>query len=353
MRKLSRSSLIALFVFSFLVASLAAFADQVVLTNGDRLSGTITKSDAKSLIIKSEFAGEVTIDWSAVKEIHSTEPLHVDLKSGQALVGPVTTSDDTIAVTTKSGTVTTPKAAVVDIRNDKEQIAYEKTQRPRLTEGWVGGANVGFALTHGNSQTKNLALAFTAERKGLKDDLALYTNSVYASSDAGSVSATTANAIQSGAKYEHDLRKRVFAFVSGDFQTDALQGLNLRSVFGGGLGFHAIKNDETTLDLLGGLNYTHESYTTLTHNFAALTLGEEFTHKLGESTLLAQKLYLFPNLSQTGEYRTTFTFGTVTKISKWLGWQNAFGDIYVTNPPLGKKKNDITFTTGLNLAFTH
>jgi hypothetical protein len=35
-----------------------------------------------------------------------------------------------------------------------------------------------------------------------------------------------------------------------------------------------------------------------------------------------------------------------------LGWQNQFGDIYVTNPPLGKKQNDIVFTTGLNIAFT-
>ncbi|MEY2411900.1 MAG: hypothetical protein QOD84_506 [Acidobacteriaceae bacterium] len=341
-------------IFLFLLTTcLAAFADQVVLTNGDRLTGRITKSDSKTLIIKSEFAGEVSIKWSAVKEIHSTEPLHVDLKSGQKLVGPVTTSDDNLAVTTASGTITASKDEVVDLRNDKEQLAYEKTQRPRLTEGWAGGANVGFALTHGNSQTKNLALAFTAERKALKDDLAFYANSVYASSDSGAVSATTANSIQSGAKYERDLRKRVFAFVSGDFQTDALQGLNLRSVFGGGLGFHAIKNEDTTLDLLGGLNYTRENYTTLTHNFAALTLGEEFTHKLGAGTLLAQKLYLFPNLNQAGEYRTTFTFGTVTKISKWLGWQNAFGDIYVTNPPAGKKKNDITFTTGLNVAFTH
>ncbi len=46
----------------------------------------------------------------------------------------------------------------------------------------------------------------------------------------------------------------------------------------------------------------------------------------------------------------TFNFGTVTKISKWLGWQNAFGDIYVTNPPVGKK-NDVLLTTGLNFSF--
>ena len=52
-------------------------------------------------------------------------------------------------------------------------------------------------------------------------------------------------------------------------------------------------------------------------------------------------------------YETAFNFGTVTKISKWLGWQNAFGDIYVTNPPAGAKQNDILLTTGLNFSFAH
>ena len=88
-------------------------------------------------------------------------------------------------------------------------------------------------------------------------------------------------------------------------------------------------------------------------SFAAVSVGEELSHKLGMNTLLTEKLYFFPNLNDTGEYRATFNFGTVTKISKWLGWQNAFGDIYVTNPPAGAKQNDILLTTGLNFSFTH
>jgi hypothetical protein len=92
----------------------------------------------------------------------------------------------------------------------------------------------------------------------------------------------------------------------------------------------------------------------------ALTLGEELTQKVGASTVVTQKLYFFPGLTDTpGQYRAAFNLGTVTKISKWLAWQNAFGDIYVTNPPaqpagtLPLKTNDIVLTTGLNFSFTH
>jgi len=330
------------------------FADQVVLSNGDRLTGIVTKSDGKTLVIKTDLAGEVTVQWTAIQSLTSTAPLHV-ATAAKTVVGPVTTSDGTLAVSTaQSGTVDVAKVEVMALRNDQEQAAYEKSLHPTLLQGWNGGVNLGFALTAGNSETKNLAIAFTADRKTSHDEIALYTNTIYATNDApGATPSVTANATQAGARYDRNFTKVLFGFGNTDFQTDALQNLNLRSVFGGGLGFHAINTSRTTLDFLGGVNYTHEDYVGLDHSFAALTLGEELSYKLGASTLLNQKLYFFPNLNDTSQYRATFNLGTITKINKWLGWQNAFGDIYVTNPPVGKKTNDLQLTTGINVAFTH
>lgn len=344
---LSVTFLTILFLSSF------ALADQIVLKNGDRLTGTIVKSDGKELVIKTEFAREVTVQWPAIQELSSSAPLHVESKDGQTILGPVKTEDGKLDVETNKGQVAVAKDSVSLIRNQNEQAAYEQTLHPDWFHAWTGGVNVAFALTRGNSETKNLGLAFIADRKTLHDHLGLYANSVYATNDApAAVPNITANAIQGGTRYDHNLTPRVFGFAAGDFQTDDLQDLNIRSVFSGGLGYHAIKSERTTLDLLAGANYTHEKYTTFTRNFAGLTLGEELLTKLSSSTVLTQKLYFYPDLSESGEYRATFNFGTVTKISKWLGWQNAFGDIYVTNPPAGKRQNDILLTTGLNFSFS-
>jgi putative salt-induced outer membrane protein YdiY len=351
------STLQVLAVILVVLIPAALFADQIVLKNGDRLTGSIEESDNKTLVIKTDFAGEVTVQWPAVQEINSTQPLHVSLDNGETVVGTVTTSDGNLVVATANiGTVNEPKASVTKLRSEAKQVAYDKTLlHAGILQGWEGGASVGFALTRGNSQTKNLALAFTADHKTLHDHLGLYTNSVYATNDApGAIPGTTANEKQAGIRYDHDLTPRLFGYVGADFQTDALQTLDLRSVFGSGLGLHVVKNDRTTLDVLGGLNYTREKYTVLpTRSFAAVSVGEELSHKLGTNTLLTEKLYFFPDLNDAGQYRGTFNFGTVTKISKWLGWQNAFGDIYVTNPPAGRKQNDILLTTGLNVSFTH
>jgi putative salt-induced outer membrane protein YdiY len=339
---------------SFLFLAQALLADQVVLTNGDRLTGTITKSDAKTLVMKTEFAGEVTIQWTAVQEINSTQPLYLGLKNGQMVVGAVKTSDGNLEVSAAGKATAVPKQDVSFVRDQDEQTAYEKALHPSLMRGWAGGADVSFALTRGNSETKNLAVAFMADRKTSTDHIGAYANSVFATNDApGAVPGTTAQSTQGGARYDHDFASRVFGFGAADFQTDALQSLDLRSVFSGGVGWHAVKTDKTTLDFLGGLNYTRENYTTLQRNLIALTAGEELTHKLGATTVLTEKLFAYPDLNEAGEYRATFNLGVVTKLSKWLGWQNAFGNIYVTNPPAGKKRNDLLLTTGLNVSFTH
>jgi putative salt-induced outer membrane protein len=345
----------------FVLYCSSLFADQVVIKNGDRLTGKIEKSDDKALVIKTEFAGEVTVDWSAIQDVKSEQPLHVGLKDGKTVVGPVTTVDGKIEVSTKNaGNVDAPKESIVVMRSDSEQLAWEKLQHPGLLEGWQGGVNIGYGLTAGNSETTNFTLAFNGVRTGLHDKLTLYAGSVYSKNDlAPAATQVTANTNRGGARFDRDINPRLFAFVNADFATDALQDLNLRQVYGGGLGFHAIKNDNTTLDLLGGLAYTRENYTQLApaprliHSFVAAQIGDEFMHKLGKSTVVTQRAYFFPDLQNSGEYRATFDLGTVTKINKWLGWQNTFGDVYVTNPPTGKKKNDVVFTTGLNVTFTH
>jgi putative salt-induced outer membrane protein YdiY len=365
LRNLELFSLIA-----FLGLSAASFADQVTLKNGDRLTGTVVKSDGKTLVLHTDAAGDVTLKFDAIQDIKTEQELHVSLKGGKTAVGPVTTADGKIDVATKtSGTVEASTADVTLIRNDAEQAAYDKSLHPGLTRGWNGGANVGFSVARGNAETENLALAFNAAHPTLNDKITLYANSIYTANNLATPS-TVANLVQGGLRYDRNLNPRLFAFGAADFMSNALQFLDLRQVYSGGFGFHTIKDDRTTLDFLGGVNYTHETYSNgtevmpvtnppvfasygVTNRFVALTLGEELTQKLGKSTVVTQNFYFYPDLQQTGQYRGTFNFGTVTKISKWLGWQNQFGDIYVSNPPISAKKNDILLTTGLNLSFAH
>lgn len=360
LRRFEPLTLLALFALSSFL-----FADQITLKNGDRLTGTVVKSDGKSLVLHTDSAGNVTLQFADVQEIKTDQELHVSLKNGKTVVGSVTTADGKLEIATKtSGTVEASKDDVTLIRNDAEQQAYDKSLHPGLTHGWNGGANVGFSVARGNSQTENLAVAFNAVHPSLNDKITLYASSIDTTNNLATPS-TVANLNQGGFRYDRNVDTRLFVFGAADFMSNALQFLDLRQVYTGGFGFHAIASDPTTLDFLGGVNYTHETYSNgtlispgvytsygVTNRFVALTLGEELNQKLGKSTVVTQNFTFYPDLQQTGEYRGTFNLGTVTKISKWLGWQNQFGDIYVSNPPIGAKKNDLILTTGLNISFT-
>lgn len=355
----------------FLIA-IPAFADQVVMKNGDKLTGSITKSDGKTLVLKTDYAGDLTIKFDAIQSLSSTGDLNV-IGAGKTAIGPVSTSGNNVIVATKAtGSVEVPLSSVTVLRSPAEEAAYQKTLHPSWAEGWAGGVNLGFGVTTGNSETKNLNVALNAVRTGAHDKLTIYENSVYAVNDKVVAPATgpqtTANSNGGGARFDRDFIPRAFGFGSADFFSNSLQDLDLRYILGGGVGFHAIKNANTMLDLLVGANYTHESYTDVaspnpppatysySQSLGALTLGDAFTHKLGKSTVVTQAFVFYPDLSDTSQYRFTFNLGTVTKLNKWLGWQNSVTDVFVSNPPIAVpriERNDLQISTGLNIAFKH
>ena len=84
-------------------ASSAVLADQVAFKNGDRLTGAILKSDAKSLLMATAVGGEVTVSWQEIQELHSDLPLHVVLANGKELVGRMTTREGKLKILTDTG----------------------------------------------------------------------------------------------------------------------------------------------------------------------------------------------------------------------------------------------------------
>ena len=347
-------------VLSF--AASTARADTLVLKNGDHLTGTVVSSDGKELTFKTDFAGEIKVKWPSIAEVKSEKALYVVTPDNKTVSGSVTTENGNLVVHTRdSGALPVPYANVTTIRSEEAQVAYEKSLHPGILESWKGGASIGFALARGNSETTNLTTGFTADRKTSHDELTLYFTSLYSSNDLPG-GGTTANSIVAGARYDHNLTKRIFLFGSGDYTHNELQGLNLRSIYSGGLGYHLISTDKTTVDLLGGVNYTRETYSGATNNggigtdrnLAGVTTGETFMHKFGSTTVVTEQFYFYPDLTNTGEYRFALDAASVTKINKWLGLQLSISDRYVSNPPIvGTKQNDVIFSTGINFAFMH
>jgi putative salt-induced outer membrane protein YdiY len=351
------------FTLLMLTATSALHADTVVLKNGDRLTGTAVKLDGGKLTFKTAYADAIAISWDQVTSLTTTLPLVLPTPKGKLNVTAVERSDAGLVVTTASGPVTLAPAEVTVLRSPTEQSAYEASLHPSWGHAWAGAANLSLALAHGNSNTATFGAGLTAARTTRTDKTALYVNTLY-SENANSIPSTSANATNGGLRYDHNLNPRSFAFGTGDFSTNALQDLDLRSIIGGGFGWHASKTPKQTFDILGGLVWTHENYsavaatatTPLTpssvNSFAALDLGEQYTRKLGASSLFTEQAYIYPDLSTLSQYQFTINSAFSTKIGKMFNWVTTFSDNYTSFPPAGTLDNDLVLTTGLGVTLT-
>jgi len=332
----------------------SAWADQVTLKNGDRVTGKIVKKDGAALTFKSDMFGDVIIPWEKVVEVLSDDPLTVVLPDGKSVLGKVGTSEKKLEIATQTTKESVAIGDVGAIRNADEQKVWERLQHPGLLHLWAGYADLGVSLARGNADATTITTAMTATRATRSDKTSLYFNQIYSTGKAvdGS-SVKTAEAVRGGWSYNKNLTPRLFVNLFNDYEYDQFQSLDLRFVIGGGLGYSVIKNEQTQLDLLGGASYNREKFNTpLTRNSAEVFWGNNLVHKFSKITSLTQSLRMFNNLSELGEYRINFDVGTVTTLKKWLSWQLTVSDRYLSNPLPDRKQNDVLFTTGIRVNFS-
>ena len=215
---------------------------------------------------------------------------------------------------------------------------------------------LGASLSSGNSKSSSLSMTGDAVRATAQDKLSLYGNALRTSSDGN----TTGEQVRLGGRYDYNLGSTMFGFGGVDLERNKFSNLKLRSQLTGGLGYHAIKTAETSWDLFGGLAYTSDKYFTRTlidgstrdsYGYASLFVAEESTHKLSETTSAKQRFALYPNVSNTGEFRATWDAGLAVAMSKTMNLNVGLGVTHNSEPGAGRKSTDTLFTTGVSVKF--
>ncbi|MCZ2146166.1 MAG: DUF481 domain-containing protein [Bryobacterales bacterium] len=328
------------------------YGDQIVMKNGDRVTGTIVKKDGKNLVIKTDQFGVVTTSWDQVESIKAEKPLSVVLEDGKTVQGALAVTEGKAEVAGKESKVDVPATRITTIRDADEQKAFERLQNPGWGDLWAGAASIGFAGTSGNARTLTFTTGLNAARVTNTDKTSIYFNAIKASALVNGRAAGTAQAVRGGLSYDHNVSPRLFLNAFNDYEYDKFQNLDLRFVIGGGLGFHALKSERGTLDLLAGADFNRSSFSTpLIRKSAEFYWGNEYSLKMTAATSLVQSFRMFNDLTNTGDYRVNFDIGAVTKISKWLTWNLSLSDRYLNNPAPGRKTNDFLYTTGLGFTF--
>jgi hypothetical protein len=191
---------------------------------------------------------------------------------------------------------------------------------------------------------------------------------VYGKNDTTSPGQVIAHQITGGLRADINIRPRWFAYAATDFNSNALQNLDLQNVIDGGIGAHLIKTKNAQFDVFAGAGYNQEffgaytlpnpapppatlAFAAVAQRNAVANVGEQFDAKLGSRSTFSETFNYFPNLSGPSGFQYRFNTVFSTAISKWLGWQFSLNDNFISNPPTGIKGNDLLLSTGLRLTF--
>lgn len=221
---------------------------------------------------------------------------------------------------------------------------------------WRGSIGAGATVSTGNTRSTSANLNAEALRLTNVDKWRLYGTALYGENNG----TQSANLLRAGARYDYDLTPRIFAFGGIDTERDKIGNLKYRLAPSVGAGYHVIKSAATTFDVFAGVGYVQDKFYrpvtidgTLRSDYgrAELLLGEESTHKISSTTSLRQRFVLYPNLDNTGEYRSVFDAGLAVAMTNSLSLTVGLVNRYNSDPGPGVKKSDTLFVTGVAMKF--
>jgi putative salt-induced outer membrane protein YdiY len=309
-----------------------ARADQITMSNGDRLTGTVLRKSGDILTLRTSYAGELRLRWSAVAAVATDKPVDVLLDDGSALK---------LRLPAAVGTAMPPLARIRYINPTPEEsgIGYRT----------LGHANLALSRTRGNS-TSDL---YHAEGEWVLR-AKIYRVTVGGEGNYGrdGGAATTLNWRGHG-RYDHFFKPKEFVYARGSVEHDRFKDIRLRSIVGGGYGYQVFEDDNTSLSLRGGGDYVSVRHIDAENeDYPALGWGVDFRHRLRSTPI-----ELFH--SQDGTYGLGSKRDTVLQTRTGLRLPiddrlSATAQVNVdweSKPAPGRKKTDTTLLMGLGYAF--
>jgi len=224
------------------------FADEISLKNGDRITGEVVRMEENKLLVKTAYAGEITIKWEDVQSVKTERPIKIMLKDETLLEG---TSDSGKKGKMKLDTAKLEKPAAFDL-GDVKTINPVPKKPVKIT----ARANVSLSNERGNTDSDNYYVdgEFIARTEKNR-----YTVSGGYKKEKSNGVTTSQSAIGYG-EYNHFLNRRWYLLGNALFEHDEFKDLTLRSTLGAGAGYQLFETPILNLSVSAGLAWVDENF---------------------------------------------------------------------------------------------
>jgi putative salt-induced outer membrane protein YdiY/sRNA-binding regulator protein Hfq len=325
-------------VFFIVVGPLSA--DEIVLENGNILTGTIVKVEGGTLTLKTDYSKPIEIQSNKIKKIESDQPVEIHLISGEVLKGKIKTVEaGKIAVEESAGqtpvNIEWPKVASLNVP-------------PKAPPKWKGSITVGGSQQTGNTETKAASVAAEAIRKTEKNRFTFRFLWNYAQ-EKDDITARNAYGLL---KYDRFFTKRFFGYLAVEGYNDRFKDWRLRYVIGPGVGYQIWDDAVKSLSVEGGVGYSYEDlYEGQNRDYMSARLAADFKYTLAKFIVFGDHFVIYPNLDYGGEYTLRNEASLLSPLG--AGWALKLSNIYERNsdPAPDVLKDDVAWILGLQYSF--
>ena len=234
--------------FSTVVLIDAVGADDVILENGDKLTGKVVRLEKDTLVFNTEYAGDITIQVEKVSHLSTDEPMATTLIDGTTRKARVFYRDTTAEDVKPEEEKPSMGVNIAEVKN-----IYLKQKPPIRLKG---RANVGVTTEKGNTNTEQyridaeLVVRTEKQRFRLGGEL---------NREQADNTTTVANWKAFGL-YDYFVKPKWFLYGSSLLDHDEFADLDLRTTLGAGAGYQFFESEDLNLSVSAGLAYIFENF---------------------------------------------------------------------------------------------
>lgn len=317
-----------------------AHADEILLKNGDRLTGKITAEGTK-LTIETKSEGKVSVDLKDVKTFSTSEPADVVLSDGTKIHTRIGAGPEGQMLLAPVGGMLQPFP-----------FARLKAINPPPVR-WTANILFGGLLARGNTDSDSFNASADIGHKTEHDEFTFRGQYLFSRQRVpGDGKHETADDLLGRIKYQYNLTARWYLYVSVEAEHDVIAGLDLRLAPSIGGGYRWIDQPNLSFSTEAGFGYLYRQYA---HDGEMgspdARLAYHVKAKFNDKVSAFQDLEYLPGLDRIDNYFLNADLGIRADITGRVYTEFKIDYRYDSKPAPAHGPNDIRYILGVGVAF--
>jgi putative salt-induced outer membrane protein len=332
--------------------------DEVILHNGDRVTGVVTNiADGKITIEQTKF-GTISASLSDVKsftaaeKILATPPAAATQGANAHAATQPATSPATQATSQPTTQPATQPAAAT--KEPTAPPAAPIAAKPPPVKRWSGAITATALATRGNSESESIRVSVDALRKGDKNTLTLAAGYALGQTENPATGENTTNIDNwfASAKLDYAFNEKWYNYALVRVEEDNVANLALRVSPGLGVGYRWINKPDVHFNTEIGVSYVWERFDNDgTNEHVALRLAYHYDRKLNDKVSLVHNLEYLPSVEDLGDFNLNADLGIRAQLTDKMFSEFKVEWRHDASPAPGADENDLRYTIGVGWKF--